>query len=113
MGMETVYLAGMLKDGFNQGLAYTLGQLSEPQLGLPGVQIAPMDVSSLMVNIIASPTDYGLANVTDACVMPNTPPFVCKKPNTYFFWDGIHPTKVVHGIIKKLADDTLAAYPSP
>jgi outer membrane lipase/esterase len=113
MGPETVYIAGMLTDGFNAGLADTLGMLSDPLLGLPEVQIVPLDVSTLMLNVIASPANFGLANVTDPCVKPDTPPFVCKKPNTYFFWDGIHPTKVVHSMIRQLAETALAAYPSP
>jgi phospholipase/lecithinase/hemolysin len=48
--------------------------------------------------------------VTQACVTPNQPPFQCTKPDGYVFWDGIHPTKVVHRII---AQDALAAIAAP
>jgi phospholipase/lecithinase/hemolysin len=112
LGPGAMTVAGGLVDGFNQGLAQNV--LSSSALGgLPGIQIAQLDISSRMTAIIQSPASFGLTDVTDPCVTPNTPPYTCLKPDDYFFWDGIHPTKAVHGILAQLAADTLAVYPAP
>ena len=34
---------------------------------------------------------------------PNEPPFACKKPDEFLFWDGIHPTKSGHAILAEEA----------
>ena len=89
-----------LSNGYNQGqllLGQKLTQL------LPGIDIRIVDIYGLLNDIVAHPQSYGLANVTDACVTPNVAPFKCDKPDTYLFWDGVHPTKVVHELIAQRA----------
>lgn len=63
-----------------------------------GVQT--FDIASLLRTAVANPGAYGFANVTDACgALPDC------NPETYLFWDGIHPTSGGHRII---ADQMLA-----
>lgn len=38
---------------------------------LPGIDIRIVDVSGLLNDIVAHSQNYGLANVTNACVRPN------------------------------------------
>ncbi|KAI9337220.1 GDSL-like Lipase/Acylhydrolase-domain-containing protein [Obelidium mucronatum] len=79
-----------LVDGYNQVLAASIAGLSAKN---PSVTIAINDVNGLLT-FISSPEGsktFNLANVGDQCLNA-TAKTVCASPETYFFWDGIHPT---------------------
>lgn len=48
--------------------------------------------------IIHSPRLHGFKNVEDACFDKATGT-VCAEPETYFFWDEVHPTSTAHRIL--------------
>ena len=86
-------------------------ELEQIQIGLnsslAGIDVRILDVFALLNEIILEPDSFGIANTEDPCVTPDLPPFTCKKPDTYLFWDGIHPTKAVHGIVAQKAAEVL------
>jgi phospholipase/lecithinase/hemolysin len=43
----------------------------------------------------------------DRIVVPDTPPFQCRRPDRHLFWDGIHPTRAGHAIAALLVGKTL------
>jgi phospholipase/lecithinase/hemolysin len=110
LGTGAITVAAGMTDGFNQGL---VADVLTPLSGLPGIQIARLDLAAQMAAIIGAPAGYGLTNVTTPCLTPNLPPYTCQQPDAYFFWDGLHPTKAVHGIIAQQAADALGRYPNP
>jgi len=62
----------------------------------------------LLNTIVAAPGNYGLTDVTTACLTPNVPPFFCQTPDEYLFWDGIHPSRAAHAITAQEAARVLA-----
>jgi phospholipase/lecithinase/hemolysin len=95
--------ATIVTQAFNNTLITNL----TPVLGLPGIVVVPFDAFGLITSIAATPSQFGLTNVTDACITPDVPPFSCKKPDQYLFWDGIHPTSAAHGIIAQVVAQLL------
>lgn len=96
--------ANSLTEAVNSGLVNLQDILN---LSLPDVDIRILNLYSLLYEIIENPDSFGIINTEDACITPNIPPFQCEKPDTYLFWDGVHPTKVVHGIIAQKANEVL------
>jgi len=66
-----------------------------------------LDTFSWLDNAVAHPTAYGLTDVTDPCYIAATGK-VCATPNTYLFWDSVHPTATVDAIIAADAAALLA-----
>jgi phospholipase/lecithinase/hemolysin len=89
---------------FNALLAGTLGAL--PAM-LPGLHVTQLDVYSLLQDIAMDPARYGFTNISSPCLTPNVPPFTCRQPDRYLFWDGMHPTAAAHALIARAALEAL------
>lgn len=85
---------------FNAGLDALIGQFESQ---LPDVSVTRFDIYHLLQAMVADPAAFRLSDATDACIMPNIPPYSCLTPKRYLFWDGIHPTRTGHGIFAQQA----------
>ena len=99
-GPNTQLITGIFVGTFNGELEGRLIALAANQ----GINIARFDMFGLTNDLVASPGDYGLTNVSWPCLN-----FLvesggkCENPEEHMFWDGLHPTAAVHRIMAKAA----------
>ncbi|HBE16177.1 MAG TPA: PEP-CTERM sorting domain-containing protein [Cyanobacteria bacterium UBA11149] len=97
-----------LSAAHNVGLSNALDGLNK---SLSGINIIPLDVNSLVKDAING--KLGFTNVTESCLtnfnFQSPPDFdynICDTPDTYLFWDNLHPTTAANRLV---ADAALAA----
>jgi phospholipase/lecithinase/hemolysin len=81
---------------FNFHLDFALGMF---EADLPGIHFTRLDVFQKLRTVVDTQENFRLTNVTTGCITPGIPPFACRNPDKYLFWDGIHPTRAAHAIL--------------
>lgn len=116
--------ATSLSNAFNEKLASMLdtdSQTASAQYGprscdlsqSNGVRLDLLDVFDLIRKVVGNSRHYGLRNVEEPCIRTETVQGAyCRRPNTYLFWDGIHPTVAGHHIVAKAAKAVLDGPPA-
>ena len=103
---DVQFFAEFFSEQYNAGLEAAL-------LGLEGkldITIARLDVFKILNKAVAHPRSVGLINVTESCITPGVIiGAVCRRPNTYLFWDFIHPTTQAHRLLSEEAEGSLEA----
>ena len=101
-GPGAQFAANFLSVQYNQGLAQLINGY---QLAYP-IEVTEFDLFSLFTSLALNQEKLKLIETENSCITPGViEGAVCKKPNKYLFWDGIHPTKRVHKFIGKYASD--------
>jgi phospholipase/lecithinase/hemolysin len=88
--------ATQLSIGFNTGLA---GILAGFESAFPDT-IIPFDTFDLFNQVLTNASNFGFSDITDACLSGSTadvgsvitPACAAAGPDSYLFWDGVHPT---------------------
>lgn len=92
-GNPTAASATQLSVGFNQNLA---AQFTAFAPSWQGLNLKTYDAFTALRTIQANPAANGFSNVAQACFLPPSTSlpsgFLCSTPNTYLFWDSVHPT---------------------
>jgi phospholipase/lecithinase/hemolysin len=92
---------------FNTTLASALTNIMQQN---PGLRIYPLDANSLLTDILATPATFGFTVVTNGALEDTnlTDKSFTGPGADYVFWDIIHPTTKVHGLIATLAFERVA-----
>ena len=85
--------ANLASQAFDQEWAMQVANLDSL-----GINVIGVDVNSLFNEILADPAAFGFSNVVAACNL--TPG--C-DPNTFLYWDTIHPTTYADSFVANLA----------
>jgi phospholipase/lecithinase/hemolysin len=78
---------------FNGVLDQSLDNVEKSHPGQP-LHLYRLDIFTLFNQMVASPSSFSLTNVTNPSIGING-----LNPDTYLFWDDIHPTTKTHNIV--------------
>jgi outer membrane lipase/esterase len=85
--------------------------------GVAGLDLTRADTFDFLGEVVADPAAFGISNATDPCLdgffvdeQTGSPITTCATPETYAFWDIIHPGSRLHEV---LAAGFIAAVPAP
>ena len=101
LGTAAMARATAVSVAFNQALTQVLDAIEAEH----HVVIARLDTFTRLVEVSTDPADFGLTNVTDACLtgdplVGGTP---CADPELHLFWDQIHPSAAAHVLLAEFA----------
>ncbi len=100
-GPEAQQLLSQLSTAHNTALAAAMANLDQD----PNINIILVDVNTVFNDAVSNPGRYGLTNVSDpALESPGS------DPDTFLFWDGVHPTTIGHQIIADTAIKTVTDF---
>ncbi|TMI05681.1 MAG: SGNH/GDSL hydrolase family protein [Betaproteobacteria bacterium] len=107
-GPQAQGAAQFVSVAFNDTLASVLAGL---EASLP-VTIHRFDLFALVNAAVAAPAAFGLTVVDATCITPGVIVHAeCTHPDSYLFWDGIHPTRAAHAILARRVRDILGVLP--
>ena len=108
-GPASVAGASAVSQAFNFNLAATYSVVASMS---PGAHFTYFDALGAQTTIVDGVSSNGFTNVTNRCLDTRNPAAItlCATPDTYLYWDNIHPTAAAHAL---LGAQMLAAVPEP
>ncbi|MGB5490282.1 MAG: SGNH/GDSL hydrolase family protein [Woeseiaceae bacterium] len=99
--------ASFVSDLFNGIVQQSLTYLVQPSCS--ETTFYTLDLFELSTEISENYEEFGFVSNQACLTFGTTGGAICSKPNSYFFWDGIHPTKAGHAIIAGEAINALSS----
>lgn len=102
-GPNAVALATAMSAGYNG--AITTQVVPGLRAGSPGLNLYYVDIDQLFKQVESNPGAFGFTNIKAPCYplfsAPSAP--ICATPNSYVWWDELHPTTAAHALIAQKA----------
>lgn len=100
---------------FNTLLDKELAKLSSTRQDLDIISFKTEDFFNA---VMSNPALYGISNATEACYNEAVSPIPCATPETYLYWDTVHPTTSVQLLLSQrmyeaTREFTKASVPGP
>jgi phospholipase/lecithinase/hemolysin len=92
-GTPAAAAANLASQAFDQEWATQVANLDSL-----GINVIGVNIDTLFDDILANPAAYGFSNVVNAC----NATLGC-NPNTFLYWDGLHPTTYADSLVANLA----------
>ena len=118
VGLTPNFNGNPVASGQGTALATAYNQALFGGLAQAGLSVIPVDTFNFLQEVVADPSAYGFANVTDpACQPPGSSSLICNPANfaspdaqrTYLFADGVHPGTRAHALVADLAVSMIEA----
>lgn len=123
LGARRILVPNMVELGYTPDLVGTSAEAQANQVSLlfdqalhaqiqskrasdAGITLYELDVNSLFLNVLQNPNAYGFKDTTHAYLGSGS----TADPNTFIFFDSLHPTAKVHDLIGQAA---IEAVPEP
>lgn len=94
---------GLTPEGLGSGFGTEITYLSaafnwhlDAALSEDAPAVVRLDVFTVMNQAVTDPLEYGFTNATTPCL---TAAGVCPTPDSYLFWDHVHPTTYGHAVL--------------
>jgi phospholipase/lecithinase/hemolysin len=89
------FVSGLWNDGLFSVLSGLAGQYAS-------ASIYYLDVFGIFNSVLDNPSSFGFTNTTGQCRSVTNFGFTetsCANPDTWVFWDAIHPTRAAHAVV--------------
>ena len=109
-------IANELTDAHNNALAELLPEFLAGHLE---ASVVLFNFEAFLLNLTQNAASYGITNLTTPCYSgavagTNAPAAadasVCANPNNHAYWDGVHPTGIVHQLWGQAVAGQLSLY---
>lgn len=95
-------------NAYNADLRVRLGALAA---ATPDLNLVYVDLQGILDRLVADARTFGYANTTSFFLAPAAAGGGVGDPNTYIFWDDIHPTARTHAVFAAIVNEQLNPEP--